>query len=887
MIVCPACSAPAADGSSFCAKCGAALAPGSVDPTRTSFPHVEPERASSTPFDQGRFLPGTVVAGRYRIYGLLGRGGMGEVYRADDLKLGQSVALKFLPRDVETDGARRARFLDEVKIARQISHPNVCRVYDVGDVDGRHFLSMEYVDGEDLASLLQRVGKLPAGKAIEIARDVAAGLAAAHALGIVHRDLKPSNVMIDGRGRARITDFGLATLDSGQDSGRIIGTPAYMAPEQFSGGAITPRSDVYAFGLIVYECLTGKALHDGDSGEEIIRRRIRDASSTISGLPEIDPAVERLLRRCVDSDPLQRPQSAQVVLASLPGGDALAAAMAAGETPSPELVAAADRADVLSLRGAWTLLGVLFASVIALFLIADRTLLHRVIRGMRSPDVLTERAAEISALVTTAPAQDSAWWFSTDLRAFTWLQNKYPNVRSWRGILNSRPSTMRFSYRQSPRPMVAYGWDGRVLPNDPPVDQPGMTLVMLDHRGRLAELSAVPPATTKAQPRTPVDWNRFFAFAELSRARFTPATPEWTPPVASDEHHAWTGTMPGTLPGTTLPIRVEAAAHRGSPVWFAVIPPWRVLEDVDASLSPWSQAIPVVLQLGIPLFTGFLAIRNLRRGRGDRRGAFKLAMVVVVFVFLGRLTRTHHVPLSLDEVQLLFRAAGEALLLGLIAALAYLGLEPYVRRYEPERLISWVRLVNGRLRDPLVGRDVLIGAAGGALSILVWMLSMILQPLVGLREPLPMQPAVSPLGGMNHAIYFLGASLAQSSMDGITLASFFVIFRALFRKRSLATIALYLATTIVLLRNGADLPLVGLAVAAVIAALALIVFRYAGVLGITAMAFAGAVYMIVPYTLDFDAFYFSRMLVLAGVPIALAVAAFVVSLGGKPAFGEA
>src|SRR6185436_4854762 len=180
---------------------------------------------------------------------------------------------------------------------------------------------------------------------------------AAHALGIVHRDLKPSNVMIDGRGRARITDFGLATLDSGQDSsGRILGTPAYMAPEQFSGGAITPRSDVYAFGLIVYECLTGKALHDGDSGEEIIRRRIRNVSSTISGLPEIDPVVERLLRRCVDSDPLQRPQSAQVVLASLPGGDALAAAMAAGETPSPELVAAADRADVLSLRGAWTLL---------------------------------------------------------------------------------------------------------------------------------------------------------------------------------------------------------------------------------------------------------------------------------------------------------------------------------------------------------------------------------------------------------------------------------------------------------------------------------------------------------------------------------------------------
>src|SRR5262245_20276952 len=202
---CPACSRPAADGSRYCPSCGSALDAGSVDPTRTSAPS-EPERSDSTPFDEGRFLPGTVLADRYRIYGLLGRGGMGEVYRADDLKLGQIVALKFLPRDFETDGARRTRFLNEVRIARQISHPNVCRVRDVGEIDGRPFLSMEYVDGEDLAGLLRRIGRLPSDKAVQIARQLCAGLAAAHEQGVLHRDLKPANVMIDGRGRAKITD---------------------------------------------------------------------------------------------------------------------------------------------------------------------------------------------------------------------------------------------------------------------------------------------------------------------------------------------------------------------------------------------------------------------------------------------------------------------------------------------------------------------------------------------------------------------------------------------------------------------------------------------------------------------------------------------------------
>ena len=194
------------------------------DLTRTS---GDPPLPSPPSRSSGRFVAGTILAGRYRIVSLLGAGGMGEVYKAEDLKLDHPVALKFLPETLSLSPAALARFHGEVRIARQVSHPNVCRVHDIGDVDGLHFLTMEFIDGEDLASLLRRIGRLPADKAVEVARQLCAGLAAAHDAGVLHRDLKPHSVMIDGRGRARITDFGIAVLarEVRQDN-TIAGTPA-------------------------------------------------------------------------------------------------------------------------------------------------------------------------------------------------------------------------------------------------------------------------------------------------------------------------------------------------------------------------------------------------------------------------------------------------------------------------------------------------------------------------------------------------------------------------------------------------------------------------------------------------------------------------------------
>src|SRR6202795_2132926 len=214
---------------------------------------------SSSSSEEGRFVPGTLLGDRYRIVSLLGVGGMGEVYRATDLRLGQQVALKFLTEEVARDPKFLERFNNEVRIARQVSHPNVCRVYDIGEVEGLAYISMEYVDGEDLHSLLRRIGRLPPDKALEIARKLCAGLAAAHDKGVLHRDLKPSNIMIDGRGHVLITDFGLAGVIGSIEGAEVRnGTPAYMAPEQLSGKEVSTQSDIYALRLVLHEIFTGQ-----------------------------------------------------------------------------------------------------------------------------------------------------------------------------------------------------------------------------------------------------------------------------------------------------------------------------------------------------------------------------------------------------------------------------------------------------------------------------------------------------------------------------------------------------------------------------------------------------------------------------------------------------
>jgi len=316
MQTCTGCGAASADGVSFCPSCGRALSGSDAVTSDASI-----LQSGSRPPRSGAFLPGALLAGRYRIVALLGRGGMGEVYRAEDLKLGESVALKFLAPSIEKDAVALARLHVEVRNARHVSHPNVCRVYDIGEVDGQHFLTMQYIDGEDLASLLRRIGNLSAKKALSTSQQICAGLAAAHDAGLLHRDLKPANIMLDGHGQVRITDFGLA-LSSKDASGQteLAGTPAYMAPEQFEKGETSVRSDIYALGIVLYEVFTGQSPYA--TGETPINwRKVHLESAPMapsSVVPEIDPAVESAILACLEKDPAARPASARLVAEALP-----------------------------------------------------------------------------------------------------------------------------------------------------------------------------------------------------------------------------------------------------------------------------------------------------------------------------------------------------------------------------------------------------------------------------------------------------------------------------------------------------------------------------------------------------------------------------------------
>ena len=298
---------------------------------------------------------------------------MGEVYRADDLKLGQPVALKFLPPDVDKDPARLTQLHTEVRMARQVSHPNVCRVYDIDEVDGATFLSMEYVDGEDLSSLLKRVGRFPEDRGLEIARQICAGLAAAHERDVIHRDLKPANVMLDGTGKVRITDFGLAGA-----SGEAIraGTPAYMAPEQLAGNEVTARSDIYALGLVLYEIFTGQRALEGKNLAELIHKREQSGILPPTAVVKsLDIKIERAILKCLKPEVDERPVSALAVAAALPGGDPLAAALAAGETPSPAMVAAAGSRDALSVRATAVAASWIVLSLVVIVLVYQRVIL--------------------------------------------------------------------------------------------------------------------------------------------------------------------------------------------------------------------------------------------------------------------------------------------------------------------------------------------------------------------------------------------------------------------------------------------------------------------------------------------------------------------------------
>src|SRR5215470_4101001 len=311
---CILCGAEGADDRGLCSRCGQ---------LSSSFTETLGPAAAATgpvevlPVPALKFGPGDAFGGRYTIVEEVGAGGMGQVYKALDRTLGRTVALKLVRPGIAAQADAVQRFRRELALAQEVTHPNVCRVYDLGEVEGILYISMEYVDGQSLDDLIHSMGHLSARQTITLGRQMCAGLQAVHERAIVHRDLKPGNVMVDRAGHALVMDFGMAYQPGTEKLtavGAVLGTLAYLSPEHARGYPTDARSDIYAVGIILYEMLTGRR-PPGDNGP--LPLALRDASERCPPpsqfMPEVPAVLDAIVLRCLEREPARRFASAREV----------------------------------------------------------------------------------------------------------------------------------------------------------------------------------------------------------------------------------------------------------------------------------------------------------------------------------------------------------------------------------------------------------------------------------------------------------------------------------------------------------------------------------------------------------------------------------------------
>ena len=885
-IYCPSCNAEIRTDADFCPKCAIELNPTESDATRRlEIPQRRPTSSSFDSIDNARFIPGANIAERYRIVGLLGRGGMGEVYRADDLKLSQPVALKFLPEHLLSDGAALARFHREVRVARQVSHKNVCRVYDIGEVDGRHFLSMEFIKGEELSSFMRRIGRLPQDKAVQIARQICAGHGAAHEAGVLHRDLKPANVMIDERGDARITDFGLAGLaEEFGDDELAAGTPAYMAPEQLAGKEQSVKTDIYSLGLVLYELFTGKKAFDAPTMGELLKLRRNNTTPTTPTdiVKDLDPLVEKVIDRCLQTDPAQRPASALQVAAALPGGDPIAAALAAGETPSPEMVAAAPKQGILRPQIAVAV----FVSMLILLAITlwmtRFTAVYRMTSLDKPPAALRAHARDVvSRLGYREQPADSADGIVLKEDYLQYIAAHDQSADRWQKMRHSGTGPYRYWYRQSPR---LFDTIEDIEVDKPALDVSGMASIYLDMQGRLHWFVAVPPQRESpidpnALANITPDWSLPFREAGLDLANFKSVPSTSIPLHAYDARAAWDGPDPAH---PELSTHVEAAAFRGKLVYFETVYPWDqpLRQEEPPQSGGWKALTFILVAIYLVAFFGslMLARRNLRLGRGDRRGATRVALVYFTVGTLVWLFIQHHNGLPVREFDLFYLHLATAVLDSTFLWLLYVALEPFIRRRWPAWIISWSRLLAGDFRDPLVGRDILLGAAIGALFMLVLVLSHVAPKILSQPPALVLNPGSVTLGNL-FVIRFAGQATSGLFVAFISVF-LLLLFVVILRRERFAVLALWLLLTLMLsLVSQATwirVPFTGLAAAITVFTL----IRF-GLLAVISMLFFSYLAVFYPITTELTAWYATDFTIALAIALALAAYGFYTSLGGQ------
>jgi serine/threonine-protein kinase len=678
-------------------------------------------------------------------------------------------------------------------------------VYDVGEQADRLFLTMEYVDGEDLSSLISRIGRLPPDKVTEIGRQICAGLAAAHAKGVIHRDLKPANIMIDGNGNVRITDFGIAVQQGDDAEHGVAGTPAYMAPEQFTGGEVGPATDLYALGLILHELLTGHPVFRGSDLSDILKQKMRREpdlpSAVVSG---VDSRLDAVIHQSLHRTPSDRPQSALAVAAMLPGGDPLGMAVEVGATLKPSAVAAATLQRPIGGTATWSLIGALLAILVVVLVLADPAAKYENVRDFKAPEVLADRAERmIRQFGYVNTAVDSEWGF---------IHNP---------AVGGQETSTLFWYRQrSPRAVpdfVATVIDLSTFESDIEVPEAvthESILLMLDQAGRLVYLHVGPyfgdAFGVEEAGNDLFDWSALLAAAGLADGRLQVES-STVLPVLSDARASWTASIGGE---PDRRVRAQAAALAGRPVYFAVEATDPGAEDRWLQVQRRSRIrryVATPLYLIVVMMALTMGAYNAVNERCDLRGAGVLVVGVLAVEIVAILLGGAGPPNPLSSGQL--AVAGQLLIIvtaSLGVGLCYVGLEPFVRRRRPQTLIAWSRLLAGRIVDRAVGTGLLVGAVAGSILVLIAELDRMLVPWLGLESTITV-PGANQLNAVAGLGPLLGTALDQlhtAIVGGVLILFLAVALGHFIKVRWLApAIFVVLIGVIYTVNTGANLPL--------------------------------------------------------------------------------
>jgi serine/threonine-protein kinase len=643
--------------------------------------------------------------------------------------------------------------------------------------------------------------------------------------------------------------------------------------------------------------VTGKRPHRAESLAELGAERSRLPDDPSSLTDDVDPALERVILRCLEPESTQRPTSAVAVAAALPGGDPLAAALEAGETPSPDMVAAAGEEGRLRPAVAWGLLVGVAAALAVMLLISPRYYLVNQVPLPKQPAVLEDRAVEIvQALGYEAEPADRASRLSYDRTYLDWVSENDSSLSRWEA-LQQAPPAMLFWYRQSPEHMGPIRI-GRINTSydDPPPLIPGMVRLRLDPSGRLQQFEAVPAQIDSAlangrgeasRAATPSEEEAqiLFDLAGLDRERFVAADPLWVPPHYCDTRAAWTG----HYPERDVPLRIEAGWLSGQLVYFDLVGPWQRPHESAMSRRSLLQRIGGMIStvLILCLLTGgvLVARNHMRAGRGDRRGATRLAVFILSLQMLVWLFVANHAP-SLEEEfeQFLLTLA----LIFFVAALfwvVYLALEPYMRRNWPDLIISWARILGGRLRDPLVCRDILIGVLAGTLITLLDSLNHFLPGWLDIAPRYPYLSMILGSPSVLNGVVGAMAILADSIFSPLAIVFLLLGLRWLVRSPWLAAAIVILAVGFIAgtqsdpggVQSQVSMPLGILLVGLYV----FVVMRF-GLLALVTLAFVTRLLESAWITTDFSRWYASNGIVTLALTMGLALYCMANAMGGKP-----